>query len=403
MSITYEDIAILISRYHQKLSTITLSFKRYLFHQINWESRIIGIKGARGVGKTTLILQRIKEFHTNPDETIYVSLDDLWFSTHSLSELVEFLYSRGIRYFYLDEVHRYPQWSRVIKNLYDVYTDLHIVYTGSALLAIDHAVADLSRRQSLYILWGMSFREFLKYEGIAELNPISLPELLSNHVNLAMELSDSTPILKHFENYLEFGYYPFYKENRPDFSMRLAEVVRTVLENDIPETEEISLSTISKLKRLLMIIAVNAPLEPNISKLAEKLECSRELCIKMLSLLERATLIQQMYKPARNYKQLRGAEKILGGDTNILHAITGNVNIGTARETFFVNQMRSMGEIVMAKHGDYIVEGRYTFEIGGSGKKFTQIADITDSFLAVDNCVTGYGARIPLYLFGCLY
>ena len=403
MSLTYDNISILISRYYQKLNSTNLNFIRYLYKRINWQARIIGIKGARGVGKSTLLIQRIKMFHKNPEEAIYISLDDMWFSSHSLEDLVEFLYARGIKYFYIDEVHRYPMWNRVIKNLYDFYSDINIVYTGSALLAIDNAVADLSRRQSLYTLWGMSFREYLEYESIISISPISLPELLSGHVALSMQLSNSISILKHFEDYLDHGYYPFYKENPQDFSMRLAEVVKIVIENDIPVTEEISFSTVTKLKTLMMVIAENAPLEPNISKLAERLECSRDLCVKMLGLLDRSRLIQQMFKHPRTYKQMRGADKILGGDTNILHALTGTVNIGTSRETFFVNQLQAIGEVIIADHGDYIIDGKYTFEIGGSGKKFSQIADIPDSYLAVDNIVTGFGARIPLYLFGMLY
>ena len=379
MSLTYDDISILISRYYQKLNSTNLNFIRYLYNRINWQARIIGIKGARGVGKSTLLIQRIKMFHKNPEEAIYISLDDMWFSSHSLEDLVEFLYARGIKYFYIDEVHRYPMWNRVIKNLYDFYSDINIVYTGSALLAIDNAVADLSRRQSLYTLWGMSFREYLEYENIISISPISLPELLSGHVTLSMQLSNSLPILRHFEDYLDHGYYPFYKENPQDFSMRLAEVVKIVIENDIPETEEISFSTVAKLKTLMMVIAENAPLEPNISKLAERLECSRDLCVKMLGLLDRSRLIQQMFKHPRTYKQMRGADKILGGDTNILHALTGTVNIGTSRETFFVNQLQAIGEVIIANHGDYIIDGKYTFEIGGSGKKFSQIADIPDS------------------------
>lgn len=403
MSLTYDDISILISRYYQKLNSTNLNFIRYLYNRINWQARIIGIKGARGVGKSTLLIQRIKMFHKNPEEAIYISLDDMWFSSHSLEDLVEFLYARGIKYFYIDEVHRYPMWNRVIKNLYDFYSDINIVYTGSALLAIDNAVADLSRRQSLYTLWGMSFREYLEYESIISISPISLPELLSGHVALSMQLSNSLPILRHFEDYLDHGYYPFYKENPQDFSMRLAEVVKIVIENDIPETEEISFSTVTKLKTLMMVIAENAPLEPNISKLAERLECSRDLCVKMLGLLDRSGLIQQMFKHPRTYKQMRGADKILGGDTNILHALTGTVNIGTSRETFFVNQLQAIGEVIIADHGDYIIDGKYTFEIGGSGKKFSQIADLPDSYLAVDNIITGFGAHIPLYLFGMLY
>lgn len=403
MALSPDDVWPLITRNHQRLQTINLDFVRYLYQRINWDVRIIGIKGPRGVGKTTLLLQRIKMIHKNPDDAIYASLDDLWFSTHTLENFVEYFYSRGIRYFYLDEVHKYPLWSRAVKTLYDVYADIRIVYTGSALLAIDHSVGDLSRRQSLYTMWGMSFREYLEYEGIIKLEPVSLPQLLADHVTLAMQLNSCGPVLKYFEDYLRHGYYPFYKESLLEFSSRLAEVIRVVIEIDIPENEEISLPTIAKLKTLMMIIAETAPLEPNISKLSEKLDCSRELCLKMLYMLDKAALVQLMFSHPKTYKQMRGPEKILGGDTNILYALTAVTNVGTLRETFFVNQMRAIGEVVMAKRGDYIVDGRYTFEVGGSGKKFDQIADVPESYLAVDNISTGYGARIPLYMFGLLY
>lgn len=403
MPLTQDDLLPLMQRYYRNLQMTEMTFSRYLYSQINWDARLIGIKGARGVGKSTLILQRIKEFHQNPDEAIYASLDDLWFSTFSLPDLVEYLYSRGVRHFYFDEVHKYPEWSRILKNLYDSYPDIKIVYTGSALLAIDHSVADLSRRQSLYTLHGMSFREYLEYEGLLKMPPISLNELLSGHVAISMEINSKIPVLKYFDDYLRHGVYPFYKENPTEYILRLSEVVRQVIEGDIPETEDISITTISKLKTMMMTMAESAPLEPNISKLAEKLDCSRELCLKMLYLLDKATLLQLMFYKPKSYKQIRGPKKVLGGDSNILYALTATTNVGTLRETFFVNQLSAVGEIVMAEQGDYKVDGKYTFEIGGSGKKFTQIADIPDSYLAVDNIATGYGARIPLYLFGFLY
>lgn len=403
MAITSEDILPLVSRYHQRLRNTSLRFKRYLYNRINWNARIIGIKGARGVGKTTLLLQHILENFKNPDETLYISLDDMWFAGNSLEDLVEYLYARGMRVIYIDEVHTYPNWSRLLKNFYDVYSDLKIIYTGSALLAIDNSKVDLSRRQSLYTLSGMSFREYLELFEIGKFEPVSLPELLANHIPMAMDINAKIPALKHFEDYLRHGYYPFYRDNPEDFEEHLDAIVKLVIDVDVPKVEDITQATIAKLKQLMLIIADNAPLEPNISRLADRLECSRELCIKMLYLLERAQLLQLLFFKVRTYKQMRGPDKVLGGDPNILYALNINSNVGTLRETFFTNQLRNVATVSLAPKGDYIVDGKYTFEIGGSNKKFTQIADIPDSYLAVDNVQTGYGARIPLYLFGFLY
>ena len=202
----YSDIQPLLNIYHRNLASTNLKFKRYLYKQINWDARLLGIKGARGVGKTTLLLQRIKENFTNIDDVFYVSLDNLWFQNHRAEDLVEFLYTHGVHYIFFDEVHKYPNWTLFIKNLYDSYPDLNIVYTGSAMLAIDNSKVDLSRRQSLYSLKGLSFREYLEYEGIATLHPLSLEELLKEHVRYAMNAISGIKVLKYFEKYLDAGY-----------------------------------------------------------------------------------------------------------------------------------------------------------------------------------------------------
>lgn len=397
------DIQILIEHYYLKLRSTPLDFKRYLYNEINWDARIIGIRGARGVGKTTLLLQRIKEHHKSPEEALYVSLDDLWFATHTFEDLVRYASRHGITHLYVDEVHKYEGWSRVLKNVYDFYPDISVVYTGSAILAINHSKADLSRRQTLYTLRGMSFREYLRIEGLADIKAFTLKELLANHVSIASELSTKTKVLKHFSDYLRHGYYPYYRENLTDFPLRVAEVVKLVIETDIPAVEGVSVSTVGKLKTLLMIMAQSTPFEPNISKLSEKLDCGRELCMKMIDLLDSAQLIRKLNFEAATYKQISGVKKILGGDTNILASLSDNVDTGTMRETFFANQVSAAGSIALARKGDLIADGKYLFEVGGPNKKFTQIADIPDSYLAVDGIEVGYGSRIPLYLFGFLY
>lgn len=400
---TETDIIPLYTRARQRLNSVNLNFRRYLYSRINWESRIIGIKGPRGVGKTIMMLQRLLTVDPGMEKSLYVTLDDLWFSINSLPELVEYLYARGITDFYFDEVHKYPEWTRVLKNFYDLYPNIKVVYSGSAMLAIDHSIADLSRRQSLYTLQGMSFREYLEFEGLLQIPPVSIDDILIRHVSLAGEITSKIKVLKYFSDYLDHGYYPFFKENPSDFLSRLAEVIRVVIEADIMSFQDISLSTVAKLKTLMMVIAENAPLEPNISRLSERLECSRELCLKMLYLLDKANLIRILFHHPNSYKQMKGPEKILGGDTNILHALTSNTNIGTIRETFFTNQMSAIGSLTLATHGDYMLDDHILFEIGGQNKKFNQIADIPNSYLALDNIEVGFLSRIPLYLFGFLY
>lgn len=399
----YIDIQPLVNAFHRKLSATDLRFKRYLYSQINWNVRLIGIKGARGVGKTTLLLQHIKENFANTDNVLYVSLDNMWFNNHPLDELVEFLYTHGVTHLYFDEVHKYRNWTAFLKNFYDNYPDLNIVYTGSAMLAIDHSKTDLSRRQSLYTLNGLSFREFLEYEGVATIPAIGLEELLKCHTNYAMEVTSEIKVLKHFDDYLQKGYYPYYKEADSDYMMRVDEVARIVIDNDIPAVEDITYSTAQKLKKLLMVIAEHVPLVPNINKLASELASTRDQTLKMLHLLDRAGLLWLLSNRAKDYKHLTGLKKIYLNNTNLMHALSGGISKGTERETFFANQVGTVATLTMPQQGDFMANEKFLFEVGGSGKTFSQIADIPNSYLAIADIETGNGNRIPLWMFGCLY
>ena len=400
----YADIQPLLNAYHRKMANTDLKFKRYLYDQINWDVRLLGIKGARGVGKTTMLIQHIKETFDNIDDALYVSLDNLWFQNHSVDELVEFLYTHGVNHIYFDEVHKHKDWTTLLKNLYDNYPDLNIVYTGSAMLAIDNSKSDLSRRQSLYTLHGMSFREYLEYEGVISLPPISLEDLLKRHTSYALEATSKIKVLKYFEQYLGEGYYPYYKEAGKDYLMRVSEVAQLVVESDIPAVEEsITYATRQKIKKLLMVIAENVPLEPNINKLSMNLESTRDQTLKMLYLLDRAALLGLLTDKIKDYKHLTGPKKIYLNNTNLMKALTGNVSEGTKRETFFANQVGAVVTLTMPKQGDFMAEEKYLFEVGGARKTFSQIADWPNSYLALDDIEVGYGNRIPLWLFGCLY
>ena len=402
----YTDIQPLLNTFHRKLAATDLRFKRYLHGQIKWDVRLLGIKGARGTGKTTMLLQHIKETAgSSLDKVFYASLDNMWFQTHSAEDLVEFLYTRGVTRIYLDEIHKYRSWTLLLKNLYDNYPDLSIVYTGSAMLAIDNSKSDLSRRQSLYTLHGLSFREYLEYEGITSLPSMTLEEILKNHVSYAMDVTSAgIKILKYFEQYLNEGYYPYYKEAGRDYLIRIGEVVQLVIDSDIPAVEEtLTYATRQKIKKLLMVVAENVPLEPNINKLAASLESTRDQTLKMLYWLDRAALLLLLTDKTKDYKHLTGPKKIYLNNTNLMNSLGSRISKGTLRETFFANQVGAVSDLLIPRQGDFIADGKYIFEVGGLQKTFDQIAGLPDSYLAIDGIEVGNGNRIPLWLFGCLY
>ena len=338
----YQDILPLVNQFNNKMNEVDLTFKRYLHDKINWKARLIGIKGARGVGKSTLLLQHIKE------------------------SLVEYLYTHGFTHLFLDEVHKLDQWSRYIKNIYDSYPQLHIVYTGSSMLEIDHSKVDLSRRQMLYTMHGLSFREYLEFEGLGAFPVVSIEDLLGSHLPIAMKIVSQTRVLQYFDRYLQSGYYPFYKDSISvdDFHSRLREVANVVVESDMPAVEEITYTTVQKAKQLLMVIAPNVPLQPNISRLSQELEVTPSQCLKILYLLDRAGLLLLLTKEQKDYKHLAKPGKIFLGNGNLMYALSSVVNLGTCRG---------------------------------------QIANIPDSYLAVDDVEIGHLNRIPLWMFGMLY
>ena len=398
-----KELQPLIDNYHRKIAKISLDFKRYLFSQINWDARMIGIKGARGVGKTTLLLQHILENYEDVDQTLYASLDDLWFASHSLIDLVDWADRHGINRLYLDEVHRYKLWSETLKNIYDSYPDMRIVYTSSSLLALDNGKVDLSRRQTPYTLFGLSFREFLEFENVYRMTPLDVDVLLHDHVKLAMEITKKVKIAPLFETYLKHGYYPFYRESGDDFMVHLRETVAVAIDDDLPAVENVSYETIQKAKRLLMIISENVPFEPNMSDLWRQLATNNELGLRMLYALDKAQILSLLTEKAKSYKYLYKPEKIFLNNTNLMHALCRKVDVGNMRETFFQNQLSVSHEVNAPHKGDFLVDGRYLFEVGGKNKTFEQIKDVPDSFLAVDETEVGYGNRVPLWLFGLLY
>lgn len=390
--------------YNRRLQGTPEGFKRYLIDKIDWRDNLIAIKGAKGTGKTTMLLQHIKESFADKDKALYLSLDNLWFETHSINDLIEYHYTHGGTHLFLDEVHYFPNWRTLIKNINDDYPGLHVVYTGSSMLKIDSGVADLSRRQLPYTLHGMSFREYLLYEGLAEIEPIALDFLLSNHHRIAEDiLSNGMKILPLFGDYLRHGYYPFYKSVYSGFEIRLQQVVNHVLENDYPIIEGVEQSTIRKTKKMFMILAEQVPQTPNMSNLYNELETDRNQGLKMLYALEKAGLLALLSDKPKQIDKLSRPEKIFMDNSNLMYAYATNPNIGTVRETFFLSQLAVDHSVIYPAKGDFLVDGKYLFEVGGRKKSFEQIKDVDDSYLAVDDTEIGHHNRIPLWMFGLLY
>ncbi len=390
--------------YNRRLQGTPEGFKRYLIDKIDWRDNLIAIKGAKGTGKTTMLLQHIKESFADKDKALYISLDNLWFETHSINDLIEYHYTHGGTHLFLDEVHYFPNWKTLIKNINDDYPGLHVVYTGSSMLKIDSGVADLSRRQLPYTLHGMSFREYLLYEGLAEIKPFPLDFLLNNHRQIAEDiLSKGMKILPAFSEYLRQGYYPFYKSVYSGFEIRLQQVVNHVLENDYPIIEGVEQSTIRKTKKMFMILAEQVPQTPNMSNLYNELETDRNQGLKMLYALEKAGLLALLSDKPKHIDKLSRPEKIFLDNSNLMYAYATKPNIGTVRETFFLSQLAVDHSVTYPVSGDFLVDGKYLFEVGGRKKSFEQIKDMADSYLAVDDTEIGHHNRIPLWMFGLLY
>ncbi len=399
-----KDVQSIIKTYHNFLSTVNLDYQRPLIHSINWEDRLIEIKGAKGVGKTTLMLQHILQTFSNVDDTLYASLDNLWFQSYSLKDLADWFYAQGGRYLFLDEVHYYPHWQTAIKNLIDEYADLHIVFTGLSMLQLEAGEGDLSRRLMDYHLPGLSFREYLRFEGIADFPSYSLEEILQQHVQISFAVKEKLgSIQPHFNAYLQHGYYPFYKAVQAGYEIRLQHVVNQVLERDYPLIDDVTVATIEKTKKMLMVLAQSVPQMPTMSTLYGQLETGRNQGLKMLYALDRADLLMLLTDKTKSLKTLSRPEKIFLHNTNLMYALGTNTEIGTVRETFFLNQLSEVVPVHYPAKGDFLVDNKYLFEVGGANKTFEQIKDIANSFLAIDNTETGYKNRIPLWIFGFLY
>lgn len=376
---------------------------RYLYDTIEWQDRLIMIKGARGVGKTTMMKQRCKE---NGESGVYASLDQLFFNDHTIVELADYHYKHGGTHLYLDEVHRYsrPNWEQELKNIYDSYPGLYVVFTGSSLLQLNSKVADLSRRVAVYELRGLSFREYLNFTGNYGLKSVKLAEVLSNHRDIASRIIPTIRVIREFDRYLEKGYYPFFIDSSEfTYSQRVERLVLSVIDIDIPAVAAIEYETQLKLKKLLVTLAEQVPFVPNMTNLSRDVEVSRNQLMKFFTLLSEGSILRTLMDATTQPKRASKPEKILFDNPSVMQALGIMNKAGTVRESFVASMLSSTGRLYAAKEGDFLLDRTYLFEVGGKGKGFSQIADKPNSFVIADDIETGIGNKIPMWLLGFLY
>ncbi len=398
------DTTSLIQKHNRLLESTSLKFVRYLYDKLPWNERLIAIKGPRGTGKTTMLLQRIKKEFGKSNKALFVTLDDLWFTRNTLSDLADDFVNKGGTHLFIDEVHKYANWSIEIKNLYDFYPELNIVFTGSSLLEILNSRSDLSRRALAYELQGLSYREYLNWKLDLDFESVELEELVKNSADISSEVVSKLKPLEYFDEYLRMGYFPFTGKNELIYYQRIKEILNMIIEMELPLLRNTGISIIGKMRKLLFNISESAPFTPNASALSKKTEIARKTLLEYLHYLDEAKVISAIYKDARGNSLLQKPDKIFLENTNYIYAIAhGSPEIGNIRETFFLNQAKEANTVIYPKQGDFLVNGKFLFEVGGKRKSFDQIADIPNSFLAIDDIEYAVGNKIPLWLFGFLY
>ena len=392
-------------------------YVRYFLRTYPLKNRFSIVVGQMGVGKTTAIIQHILSSYKNDiftNSALYIQADHFLVGGHSLYEIAEQFYNLGGKMICFDEIHKYSNWSTELKSIYDTFPKLTIVASGSSALEIYKGSRDLSRRAVVYKMFGMSFREFIEIELGINLKSAGLENIINNHQRIADSITTAVEkkgkkILALFKSYLEYGYYPYFREykNRELFYLTLEQNIHTTLESDlIAIYPSLSGNSIKKIKKLLMIIASSVPFTPDLKKLKTTLDIGDERTLKTyLKYLEDAGIILTVSKGGKGLRELEKPEKIYLNNPNLIHAISSRMplEIGNLRETFFLNMVETSHKVSSPAQGDFLVDGRYTFEIGGKNKDFSQIKDIKNSFLGVDNTEIGVGNKIPLWLFGFLY
>jgi uncharacterized protein len=396
---------VLYSFHDNLIKQVSNEFYRFLIQSIRWEQRMLAIKGPRGSGKTTLMLQYISFYLKQPREKVlYVTADHYWFYTHNLVETADEFYKNGGRFLFIDEVHKYPNWSRELKNIYDGYPDLRVVFSSSSALDIYRGEADLSRRVISYELPGLSFREFLNLEGSLDIPAITWEELMSRPNEIASDIVNRIQPLPFFKHYLRHGYYPYFKESTPDeLPVRLSQTINTVVETDLAFIQGYNQGTALKVKKLLGVLAESVPFKPNISALARKLDVSRETIYAWFVHLENARMLNLLLAKGKGVSILQKPEKVYMENTNLAFAMKPSPDLGAVRETFLLNQLiNAKLSVTLPNSGDFYVSGVH-IEVGGKSKNAAQVKGESSYLIAADDIEIGFGTKIPLWLFGFLY
>lgn len=392
--------------FHQEVMSSLPRIERYLLDEINWKEQAICLIGSRGVGKTTLMCQYLSKRYKDVSQALYFSADNILVAAHGLFAIAEEYFKYGGSALFIDEVHKYPNWEIEIKNIIDTYRKKQLVFSGSVSIHLHKSKADLSRRVVYHELKGLSFREYLHFNEILLVKPIVFSELLENHLSIATQFS-GIPILKYFRDYLVHGYFPFFLEGTQDYLSKLTNVIEKVIFEDIAVIYNLKQSTLPVLKKILWLTASSVGLVPNVDNISKDIGVSREIIYKCFDYLDRACLLNNLFPEGDGMKLIRKPGKIFLENTNLLYAICESLkldgNMGNLRETFFVNQLLSNHRVNLHDKGDFIIDGKYTIEVGGKNKDFKQIRNVNESYLAIDGIEIGIGKKIPLYLFGFLY
>ena len=386
------------------INNVPTEFERYLVNEIDWEQRMIAISGARGSGKTILLLQQMKKITAEGKKALYVSLDDVYFTENKLIYFAEEFSQNGGEYLFLDEVHKYSNWSQELKNIYDSIFDLKIVFTSSSALEIHRGSHDLSRRALVYNLAGLSFREFISFKHKIDFPIINLNDILENDANTTSSIVSKIKVIPTFKDYIKEGYYPFFNELKSNYLKQLSSTINLVIESDLPAIHKIDFNSIIKLKRLVAIISRIAPYTPNIEKLASQIETTRPTLLKYLYYLDKAQIIRILGRDSMGINYLNKPDKVYLSNPNLAYTFgEDSVDIGNLRETFFLNQLSVKHSVSYPKRGDFLVDNKYLFEVGGKSKTQKQIAGIKDSYIVSDDIEYGSSNKLPLWIFGFLY
>ena len=390
----------LIEQYQERfLKNFNTTYKRYLYNEIDFNEKLIGILGARGTGKTTMLFQRLIELKSQNKKTLYISLDYPFLGSASLSELAFEFVDSGGEYLLLDEVHKYEDFAAHLKTIYDM-SPLNVIFTGSSAASILNAKSDLSRRVSVFSLEGLSFREFLELENGIVIDKFSLETILKDHQAIVDDLKIKQ---NQFKKYLKFGYYPFYFNKQSLYYESLLNTINLSIDVDLTSLGLVEQKYTYKLKKLLEVVCQSEPFEVNYTKIAALAEISRAKLYDYIAYLNDARLVNMIDEQSRGLSKLVKPAKIYMNNTNLIYAYGDDCKAGTIRETFFANQLRVKHRLNIPKQGDFIVDDKFIFEVGGKNKSFEQIKDVSGSYIAADEIEVGSGNKIPLWLFGLLY